>query len=141
MTRKIDLPPEQHVRTVMAAMLADAAGGGPRPTVLALARSLGLANATFWRHYHDIATELCHHAAQARQPVPAPDQNQRRGQAGELAGQNAALRRERDHLTSQLEAALSHLRRLTIDNAELRCELQTARAVTRIGRPDTASHR
>jgi hypothetical protein len=41
MTRKIDLPPEQHVRTVMAAMLADAAGGGPRPTVLALARSLG----------------------------------------------------------------------------------------------------
>jgi len=78
MTRKIDLPPEQHVRTVMAAMLADAAGGGPRPTVLALARSLGLANATFWRHYHDIATELCHHAAQARQAVPAPDQNQRR---------------------------------------------------------------
>jgi hypothetical protein len=88
----------------------------------------------------DIATELCHHAAQARQAVPAPDQNQRRGQAGELAGQNAALRRERDNLTSQFEAALSHLRRLTIDNAELRRELQTARAVTRIGRPDTASH-
>jgi hypothetical protein len=45
-----------------------------------------------------------------------------------------------NHLTSQLEAALSHLRRLTIDNAELHRELQTARAVTRIGRPDTASH-
>jgi hypothetical protein len=59
---------------------------------------------------------------------------------GELASRNAALRRERDHLTSQLEAALSHLRRLTIDNAELRRELETARAITRIGRPDTAGH-
>jgi len=140
MTRKVDLPPEDHVRTVMAGMLADAAAGGPRPTVLALARTLGLANATFWRHYHDIATELRHHDAGARQSVPAPDQNQCPGQAGELASQNAALRRERDHLASQLEAALSHLRRLTIDNAELRSELETARAITRIGRPDTASH-
>jgi hypothetical protein len=140
MTRKVDLPPEDHVRAVMAGMLAAAAAGGPRPTVLALARTLGLANATFWRHYHDIATALRHHDAGARQAVPAPDQNQCPGQAGELASQNAALRRERDHLASQLEAALSHLRRLTIDNAELRSELETARAVTRIGRPDTASH-
>jgi hypothetical protein len=31
-----------------------------------------------------------------------------------------------------LEAALSHLRRLIIDNAELRRELQTARTVTRM---------
>jgi hypothetical protein len=139
MTRKIDLPAEDHVRAVMAAMLTDAAAGGPRPTVLALARSLGLANATFWRHYHDIATELRHHAARARQADPAPGQNQYPGRAGELASQNAALRRERDHLASQLEAALSHLRRLTIDNAELRRELETARAITRIGRPDTAS--
>jgi hypothetical protein len=140
MTRKIDLPAEDHVRAVMAGMLADAAAGGPRPTVLALARNLGLANATFWRHYHDIATELRHDDAQARQAVPTRDQNQRPGQDGELASQNAALRRERDHLASQLEAALSHLRRLTIDNAELRRELETARSLTRIGRPDTASH-
>jgi hypothetical protein len=35
MTRKADLPPEQHVRTVMAGMLADATAGGPRPTMLA----------------------------------------------------------------------------------------------------------
>ena len=42
MTRKIELPAEEHVRAVMARMLADAAAGGPRPTVLALARSLGL---------------------------------------------------------------------------------------------------
>ena len=73
--------PKEHVRTVMAGMLADAAAGGPRPTVLALACNLGLANATFWRHYHDIAAELRHQAAQARQAVPAPGQNQYPGQA------------------------------------------------------------
>jgi hypothetical protein len=138
MTRKADLPPEDHIRAVMTTMLADAAGGGPRPTVLALARSLGLANATFWRHYHDIATEL--RDAASGIPAPARGQNPRPGQVGELASRNAALRRERDHLASQLEAALSHLRRLTIDNAELRRELETARAITRIGRPDTAAH-
>jgi dienelactone hydrolase len=136
-TRKTGLPPEDHVRAVMTRMLAAAAAGGPRPIVLALAGNLGLANATFWRHYHDIATELRQHAARDI-PALARGQNPQPGQDRELASQNAALRRERDHLVSQLEAALSHLRRLTIDNAELRRELETARAITRIGRPDTA---
>jgi hypothetical protein len=140
MIRKVDLPAEDHVRAVMARMLADADAGGPRPTVLALARTLGLANATFWRHYHDIATELRHHNAQAQQTTPAPGQYQRPGQAGELASQNAALRRERDHLASELEAALSHLQRLTIDNAQLRHELETALAVTRLDTPGTPDH-
>jgi hypothetical protein len=138
MSRKVGLPPEDHVRAVMAGMLADAAAGGPRPTVLALARNLGLANATFWRHYHDIATELRQHAVRGNQNAAVRHQNPRPGQNGELASQNAALRRERDHLASQLEAALSHLRRLTIDNAELRRELETALAVTHIGRPGAA---
>jgi hypothetical protein len=135
MTRKINLPAEEHVRAVMTGMLADADAGGPRPTVLALARSLGLANATFWRHYHDIATELRQHAVSEIPAARVRDHNRLPGQGGELASQNAALRRERDHLASQLEAALSHPRRLTIDNAGLRRELEIARAVTRLDRP------
>jgi hypothetical protein len=81
MTRKIDLPPEEHVRTVMAAMLAGATAGGPRPTVLALARNLGLANATFWRHYHDIATDSASTLPRPGRPIPprtrtsAPDRS------------------------------------------------------------------
>jgi len=31
-----------------------------QPSVLALARRLGLSNATFWRHFRDIATEIRH---------------------------------------------------------------------------------
>ena len=138
MTRKINLPAEEHVRAVMAGMLADADAGGPRPTVLALARSLGLANATFWRHFHDIATELRQHAVRDIPAARVRNHNPLPGQDRELASQNAALRRERDHLASQLEAALSHLRRLTIDNADLRRELETARAVTRLNRPGAA---
>lgn len=138
MNRKIDLPPEEDVRAVMAGMLADAAAGGPRPTVLALARRVGLANATFWRHYHDIAAELRHQAAAGQQAALGRDPDTGPGQTGELASQNAALSRERDHLASQLEAALSHLRRLTIDNAQLRHELEAALAVTRLDRPGRA---
>ena len=50
----------------------------------------------------------------------------------ELADHNARLRREHDQLADQLEAALGHLRRLTIDNARLRRELEAARGITRI---------
>lgn len=85
MTRKTGLPPEDHVRAVMAGMLADAAEGGPRPAVLALARSLGLANATFWRHYHDIATQLRQHAVSGIQAVPA--RNHTAPRPGRGAGQ------------------------------------------------------
>ena len=56
MSRKIDLPDQAHVRAVLADMLAEAAAGGAKPSVLALARRLGLSNATFWRHFRDIAT-------------------------------------------------------------------------------------
>ena len=52
--------------------------------------------------------------------------------AGDLAGQNAGLRRERDRLADQLEAALGYLRRLTIDNVQLRHDLQAARSITRL---------
>jgi AcrR family transcriptional regulator len=111
-------------------MLAEAAAGGPRPSMLALARRLGLSNATFWRHFRDIATEI-RHTAGASMGQPG-GQNPRRDRAGELASQNAGLRRERDRLADQLEAALGHLRRLTTDNAQLRHDLEAAHNITRL---------
>ncbi len=130
MSRKIDLPEQTHVRTVLADMLVEAAAGGPKASVLALARRLGLSNATFWRHFRDLATEIRHAAGDSTaQPY---GQNQPRDRAGELASQNAGLRRERDRLADQLEAALGHLRRLTIDNAQLRHDLEAAHNITRL---------
>lgn len=111
-------------------MLAEAAAGGAKPSVLALARRLGLSNATFWRHFRDIATETRHNAGDSM--AQPGGQNPRRDRAWELASQNVGLRRERDRLADQLEAALGHLRRLTIDNAQLRLDLEAAHKITRL---------
>ena len=130
MSRKIELPAEQHVRDVLAHMLAEAAAGGAKPSVLALARRLGLTNATFWRHFRDIAADIRHLAS--ADTAPAGSGSLRPGRGKLLADHNARLRREHDQLADQLEAALGHLRRLTIDNARLRRELEAARGITRI---------
>jgi AcrR family transcriptional regulator len=130
MSRKIDLPAETHVRAVLAGMLAEAAAGGAKPSVLALARRLGLSNATFWRHFRDIATEIRPTAGDSI--AQRGGQNPRRDRAGELASQNAGLRRERDRLAGHLEAALGHLRRLTSDNAQLRRDLEATHNITRL---------
>lgn len=60
-------------------------------------------------------------------------QNPLPNQAGELASQNAGPRRERGRLADQLEAALGHLRRLTVHNAQLRHDLEAAHKITRLG--------
>jgi hypothetical protein len=128
-SRKITLPAEQHVRDALGQMHAEAADGGARPSVLALARRLGLSNATFWRHFRDIAIEL---RQSATTTTPPGGTGQSSGSGHKLAEQNAKLRRERDDLADQLQAALAHLRRLTIDNARLRTDLEAARGVTRL---------
>ena len=97
---------------------------------LAEARRLGLTNATFWRHFRDIAADIRHLASADTAPAGSGSLRPDRGK--ELADHNARLRREHDQLADQLEAALGHLRRLTIDNARLRRELEAARGITRI---------
>jgi hypothetical protein len=90
-----------------------------------------MSNATFWRNYRAIATEIRQAPGTSGKSARTP----RPGKETKLADQNTRLCRERDALAGQLEAALAHLRRLTTDNARLREELEAARAVSRI---DTA---
>ncbi len=130
MSRRAELPVEQHVREALAQMHAEAAAGGPTPSVLALARCLRLSNTTFWRHNRDIAIEI-RHAARA-DTTPADGENPYRKPGAELTAEIIRLRRERDRLAGQLEAALGHLRRLAIDNARLRSDLEEARGITSI---------
>jgi hypothetical protein len=87
-----------------------------------------MSNATFWRNYREIATEI----RQAPQTPGKPTRASKPGNEAELADRNASLRRERDTLAGQMEAALAHLRRLTMDNARLREELEAARAVSHL---------
>jgi hypothetical protein len=124
-------PGEARVRETLAQMRAEADAGTTRVSVLGLARRLGMSNATFWRNYREIATEIRQEPETAGKSARAS----RPGNEAKLAGRNASLRRERNALAGQLEAALTHLRRLTTDNARLREELEAARGVSHL---DTA---
>jgi transposase-like protein len=128
MSRRKPAPDEARVREALAQMRAEADAGTTRVSVLGLARRLGMSNATFWRNYREIATEI----RQAPETPGKPARVSQPGNEAKLASQNASLRRERDALAGQLEAALAHLRRLTMDNARLREELEAARAVSHL---------
>ncbi len=129
MSRRKPVPDEARVREALAQMRIESESGTTRVSVLGLARRLGMSNATFWRNYREIAIEI----RQAAETSGEPARASRPGNEARLVGQNASLRRERDVLAGQLEAALAHLRRLTTDNARLRGELEAARAVSHLG--------
>jgi hypothetical protein len=131
MSRRNPAPDEARVREVLAQMRAEADAGATRVSVLGLARRLGMSNATFWRNYREIAIEI----RQAPETPGKPARVSQQGNEAKLADRNASLRRERDTLAGQLEAALAHLRRLIMDNARLREELEAARSVSHL---DTA---
>ncbi|MGD0553923.1 MAG: hypothetical protein ABSA93_02970 [Streptosporangiaceae bacterium] len=131
MSRRKPVPDEAHVREALAQMRTEADSGTTRVSVLGLARRLGMSNATFWRNYREIATEIRH----APEATGKPARASQPGNEAKLADRNASLRRERDALAGQLEAALAHLRRLTTDNARLREELEASRSVSHL---DTA---
>jgi len=59
-------------------------------------------------------------------------------QQDQLQAHNAELRRAVQELTAQLDVAIANIQRLSIDNHQLRQELETATMVTRIhtGRRD-----
>lgn len=71
MSRRIDLPDQDRVRQAMSAMIVEATTVGRRPTVVALARKLGLDNATFRRHFPEIVRELREEARPPSQPATA----------------------------------------------------------------------
>lgn len=100
---------------------------GRRPSVLALATRVGLANTTFRRNYPDICTEL---AAIARTPTGATAVDA----YSKVQADNARLRRTNRDLAEQLELAIAAIQRLSIDNGRLRTALHDARAVTPLPR-------
>ncbi len=71
MSRRTPLPGEQEVRDALAQMRAEAAEGGAAVSVLGLARRLGISNATFWRNYREIASEI-RQAPETAGKRPAP---------------------------------------------------------------------
>lgn len=136
MSRRVELPDEHRVRQARDALLAEATASDTRPSVIALARRLGLTNTTFWRHYPQIAREV----ADARNAPALSTDPGDTGREPQPAGTHspsvkdklATLRRENQALHEHLELAAATIARLTLDNNELREALESAQAVTSI---------
>jgi hypothetical protein len=125
MTRRVPLPTAADVEQARTAILAEAAAGR-RPSVVALARRLGLTNATFWRHLPDIARQVANQrrTLAARTIAPAAS-------AGREA-QLASLRRTNRNLTENLALAAANIQRLSLENEALRRELGATRNVMQL---------
>lgn len=128
MSRKAVIPTEDKVRATLTTL--EAQGSAP-VSVVALARELGLANATFWRHFPDVAQDV----AEARRLARAGHLSGPQAEAPKVAEEVARLRRGLAESKAFLEIAVANIQRLSIENHELRRELELARGVTVIGPP------
>jgi AcrR family transcriptional regulator len=128
-SRSVDLPSKDHVREAAQTIVEQARHGGLRPSVLAIARRFGLSNTTFRRHFPDIARELGEHR---RTPPPAVDGSAEAAHQESMHESNAKLRRDNRTLLEHLELAVANIMRLTLENQQLRRELEVAAKVTRI---------
>lgn len=129
MTSIDGLPAEPQVRLAFAKLVDQAHHDGTRPSVLALARQFGLTNTTFRRHYPEIVREL---GQIRRSPAPAPTESSAGTEQSKLVARNAELRRAVQELRQDLEIAVANIARLTLDNHQLRTELEQARRITNI---------
>jgi hypothetical protein len=111
----------------VTAVLAEAQAAGRRPSVLAVARHLGLTNTTLRRNFPDAAAEVST-LRHAQQEPAGPDV-----ESGTALRQRIAdLRQDNRTLAEHLELAVANIQRLTLDNHRLRQELEAAHGITRI---------
>lgn len=125
MTRRTVLPSHDDVQLAIKRLTETT---GKPPTVLALARHLGLANTTFRRHFPDMTTEF----TQQRSPAPADSDPVAASRFEKIQRENTELRRARRELAEHLELAIANIQRLTLDNHHLRQQLHAATKITHI---------
>lgn len=128
MTRRADLPSHNEVHQAAEQLISQSQSNGPRPSVLALTRQFNLSNTTFRRHFPDIAQQLRDARRDGQPPGPTLD-GQRQSTLHEA---NAKLRRDNHDLTTHLELAIANIQRLSLENHQLRQQLETTANVTRI---------
>jgi hypothetical protein len=122
-----DTAPELLVRKRLEEMLAACQASGTRPSVLTLARRMGLTNTTFRRHYPEIAREIAGHRTAPDAPVGSQPNTY-----DKLVARNAKIRRRNHELTAQLKLAAAQIQYLALRNARLEEALEAQIGVTRI---------
>ncbi|WP_410580145.1 hypothetical protein [Amycolatopsis sp. lyj-108] len=133
MSHRTDMPGEEEVRQAAQEVIAQTKETGHRPSVLAVARRFDLSNTTFRRNFPEIAREL---SELRRTPTPGVEGPPDAKRYVTLQEKNAALRQDNARLKEHLELAVANIMRLTIENRQLRDDLEAASNITRIGRGD-----
>ncbi|MFD3959652.1 hypothetical protein ACFWRG_29935 [Micromonospora tulbaghiae] len=126
MTRQVPDLPEAHVRKHLQEVLDTCRETNTAPSVLMLARRLGLSNTTFRRRYPEIAREIADHRAAPPTLRSGPTEHDR------LVARNAKLRRRNRDLNSQLALAIAQIQFLTLRAAKLEEDLKAQTNVTRL---------
>ncbi|MFD7487739.1 hypothetical protein ACFRFU_52645 [Streptomyces sp. NPDC056704] len=126
MTRTVSDLPEALVRKRMTDMLETCRQTNTRPSVLALARQLGLSNTTFRRRFPDIAQELCTLRSTPASTADGPTEHDR------LIARNAKLRRRNHELADELALAIAQIQHLALRIEGLQEALKSAANVTSI---------
>jgi hypothetical protein len=131
MSRAADIPAEHSVDRALERYLAECRDNGRRPSVLALAATLGMSNTTFRRHFPGQARKI---SEVRREPEPGSRTAANAGPSPyeQLTARNPRLRRANRVLTQNLHLAAAQVQRLALDNARLRGELQSRASVTSI---------
>lgn len=132
MSRRVPLPSEAEIREALAELSKSDANDVP--TVVALAQSIGLANATFWRHFPQIAQEVADARRNAQRSLPPGAASPANAEAGGYRVEVTRLRREKSQLRDQLEAAVAHIMHLTLEHRALGEENQALRKALELER-------
>jgi hypothetical protein len=129
MSRQTELPTREAVVAALEQLQDEASTMGRRPSGLALARRLGLAYTTFRRHFPDIPADL---------RAAATESGTERGSTAsdELRTRLSWLRTETRDLHGHLDLAIANIQRLTIDNYQLRENLEAARRIPHTSRTE-----
>ena len=109
MSRRVQLP----TRGEVVARIGELRAQDRQLTAKGLAESFGLSNTTFWRYFPELAQEVAD-ARRVRPRTVRPD--------GREAATNAeaVLRAELETARAQLDLAIAHIHRLSVENASLR---------------------
>ena len=122
-----DFIPEPLVRKRLEEMLQACQTAGTRPSVLMLARRLGLTNTTFRRHYPEIAREIAGHRSGPVGPITGQPSSY-----DKLVARNSKIRRRNHELTAKLKLAAAQIQYLALRNTRLQEALEAQAKVSRI---------
>lgn len=112
MTRRVLLPSESEVHTALAQLRAWNENGAV--SAWDLAHHVGLENATFWRHFPEIAQVIADERRTALRSAPTSPVGSTANNTTDMV-----LRKGNVKLRDQLELAVAHIQRLTNDNQVL----------------------